>query len=354
MAGMSRSKTIGLVALVVALALALYGYEEWTSSKGNPSNDLLAQMPSDSSTVIYLDLNQLRQSAFLSELYKWAPQPALDRDYSQFIRSTGFNYETDLNRVGIALSKEGSSLFAVAEGRFDRKKISEYASQSGSHEMDGGREVFSVALTGSARRISFTFLSSDRIALTNGASLEAVLSESHADDDTREWRERFRRLAGSPLFAVLRPDASDGRSPAPNERGPLRSGEFAALLNRLQWITIAGKPSGDRLRVVCEGESATEPITGQLSDTLQGLLVLAQAGLSDPKVRQQLQPEVREAYVQVLKSVDVTRIDRGETKSVRLIFDLTPQFLEAARSNPSIIPALPRNKTLTNKGTIRN
>ena len=351
---MSRSKTILVGALVVVLALALYGYEEWTSSKGPQLNELLGDMPSDASAVIFLDFDKLRQSAFLSELYKWAPQPAVDADYAQFMRSTGFNYETDLNRIGISVSRQGGSLFALADGRFNRRKISAYAAQSGKRETHGGREVYSVALNGSPRHVTFTFLTDERIALTNGASLEAILSQAHGDADAQEWRERFRRLAGSPVFVVVRPDSSESPSRGPSHGNSLQQGEFGGLLNQLQWVTLAGKPSGDRLRVVCEGESATEAITRQLSEALNGVLALAQAGLSDPKVRQQLQPEVREAYQGVLKSADVTRIDRGETKSVRLIFDLTPQFLEAALSNPNIIPVLPHNKPPTNKGTIRN
>jgi hypothetical protein len=84
------------------------------------------------------------------------------------------------------------------------------------------------------------------------------------------------------------------------------------------------------------------------------LLVLAQAGLHDPKMRQQLPPEVREAYIEMLKSADVSQIDRGETKSVRLIFDVTQQFLEAARASlPAASPAAPE-KLQPNKNTIRN
>jgi hypothetical protein len=33
----------------------------------------------------------------------------------------------------------------------------------------------------------------------------------------------------------------------------------------------------------------------------------------------------------VLKSADISKIDRRETKSVRLLFEITPQFLDAAR-----------------------
>ena len=53
---------------------------------------------------------------------------------------------------------------------------------------------------------------------------------------------------------------------------------------------------GDQLRVVAEGESSNETIIRQLSDMLGGLLILAQAGLDDPKARKQLDPDLREAY----------------------------------------------------------
>jgi len=44
-----------------------------------------------------------------------------------------------------------------------------------------------------------------------------------------------------------------------------------------------------------------------------------------------LDPATREAYLELLKSTDVSKIDRGDTKSVRLVFEITPKFLEAAR-----------------------
>jgi hypothetical protein len=71
-------------------------------------------------------------------------------------------------------------------------------------------------------------------------------------------------------------------------------------------------------------------------------------------MREELQPDVREAYLEMLKSADVSQIDRGETKSVRLIFDLTPKFLEAARTAMPVAPAAPQRKPFPNKSTIRN
>jgi hypothetical protein len=355
---MSKQRiALAVLAVLVVGAVVLFAYERWGSSGSSPRNELLAQMPADASAVLYIDLDALRQSPFLAVLYKWAPQPKADADYAQFLQSTGFNYERDLDRVSIALLKHGreSTLLAVAEGRFDREKIAAYASQTGTRETRGGNEIFSIPVSGNARRITFTFLRNDRIALTNDATFESSLSQPHADSDAQAWRERFRRLAGSPVFVVVRQDAGAGTALSAQAPGGLQSPQLSALLDRLQWITVAGKPEADHLRVVIEGEGAADAPTRQLSEVIKGLLMLAQAGLNDPKLRQQLQPDVREAYVELLKSADISQIDRGDTKSVRLMFDLTPKFLESARI--PTIPAPPEaspKKLPSSKSTIRN
>jgi hypothetical protein len=355
---MNKQRTaVAVVAVLVVGAVVLFAYQRLSSSGSSPRNDLLSQMPADASAVLYIDLNALRQSPFLAELYKWAPQPKADADYTQFLQSTGFNYERDLDRVSVALLKHGqeSTLLVVAEGRFDRKKIAAYASPTGTRETRGGREIFSMPVAGGTRRIVFTFLRNDRIALTNDASLESSLFRPRADSDSQAWGERFRRLAGSPVFVVVRQDAGAGAALSPQAPGGLQSPQLSALIDQLQWITVGGKPEADHLRVVVEGEGGADAPTKQLSDVISGLLVLAQAGLNDQKLRQQLQPDVREAYLELLKSADVSRIDRGETKSVRLMFDLTPKFLEAART--PTLPASPEDtpkKPSPSKSTIRN
>jgi hypothetical protein len=358
---MNKRALIGIaVGVVVIGAVVLFGYRHWSHSQDNQVNGVLAQMPSDANAVVYFDLEGLRQSPFLTKLYRWAPQPTADSDYSQFMQSTGFNYERDLNRVSIATLKRGNdtTLFAVAEGNFDRKRISAYALQTGERENQGKHEIFSVPASsskgGSKGRITFTFLRNERIALTNGADLESLLREPHDDSDTLAWRERFRRLAGSPVFVVIRQDAAAGTIFGSRAPGGLQSPQLSGLLDQLQWITIAGKPAADHLRVVLEGEATTEATTRQLSDVLNGLFTLAQAGLSDPKMRQKLQPQVRDAYLETLKSADVSRVDRGETKAVRLIFDLTPEFLEAARASVPQVPPGQEGKALRAKPTIRN
>lgn len=337
-------------------AIALYAYRQWGGARSVAREELLAQMPADASAVFYADLDALRQSPFLAAIYKWAPQPAADPDYSRFVQSTGFDYERDLHRFGLAIRKRGqdSVLFAVADGRFDRGKISAYAAQTGTRENRNGREIFSISQTGTSRRLSFTFLRDSRIALTDGTELESFLSAPRHDADTQAWQERFRRLAGSPVFAVIRQDAAVSTALSAHAPGGLQSPQLSAFVDQLQWITVAAKPESDRMRVVVEGECSSDATSRQLSDLLNGVLALAQAGLAGPKIRGQLEPQLREAYLELLKSADVSRMDRGETKSVRLMFDVTPNLLEVARSAGANFQASPQDKASSRKPPTRN
>jgi hypothetical protein len=341
---MKRRVWIGSAGAIVLLVGIVFFTEHYWSGANSPRESALATVPADASVVLYADAADLRQSPFLEQLFHWAPTPQkVDADYAQFLRDTSFDYERDLDRVVIAVIKHGqeTTFFAVADGRFDRRKINAYTSQFGTHESRGGREIFTVPVTGSPRKISFAFTRQNRIALTNNGDLPALLAQPMKGVDEKQWRARFDRLAGSPLFAVVRQDAAPGAALAQRAPGGLQSPQLAALLDQLLWITIAGKPEGDRLRVVTEGECPADATARQLSDFLNGALILAQAGLNGPQVRQQLDPQAREAYLEILKGAEISRIDRGETKSVRVVFDITPKFLAAAGAASPSVPQQP-------------
>jgi hypothetical protein len=334
-----------------ALSLAgigiVYAYLRWNGQGGGATRDaLLAAMPADASGVLFADFAELRPTRFAAELFQWAPRPAADAEYAQFLRDTGFDYERDVDRVALAIIKHGqnTTFFAVADGRFDRKKITTYALQSGTRELRRGQEIFSVPLTGSGTNISLVFLTDSRVVIANDGEFANFLSQQ-TGADANDWRDRFHRLAGSPLFAVIRQDAAAGSALTSRAPGGLQSPQLSALLDQLQWITVAGKPEADALRIVAEGECPTEQTARQLADLLSGVVALAQAGLNTPKTRQQLNPQAREAYLEMLKNVDVAQIDRGETKSVRLVFDVTPRFLKIAKSAaPVVAPRPPEAK----------
>src|SRR5258706_6831253 len=215
-------------------------------------------MPPEASTVVFADLAELRRAPFAADLYNWIPKSQADAEYADFLRKTGFDYERDLDLTAIAVlkgEKEGK-LFAIAEGRFDRKKIEAYAAQSGTRETRNGREIFFVPLSDGTRRITFAFVSKDKIALTDAADLAPFLGPAPNTTDAREWRERFTRLAGSPVFAVARQDAAAGDALASRTPGGFQAPELSTLLTRLQGITLRGKPQGRSARSVADGERA--------------------------------------------------------------------------------------------------
>ena len=324
-------KTKLLLATVIALSLlaaVFIGYRRWGSSDSIAApGDLRSLMPADASGVGFLDLVQLRNSPFLAQLTSWAPQPAPDSDYAQFVQATGFNYERDLDRLALAFNRQPQNLtvFAVADGRFDRKKIEAYAARFGSLKTADRRTLFSAPIAGSERKAYFTFLRNDRIAWGNDSSyfFQRPLSAS-----PEEWREHFSRVAGTPIFAVLRQDSATASALA-QAPGGFRSPQLATLLGQLQWISISGKPEGNLLRVVFDGECMTETTVRQLKDLLSGIVVLAQIGLNDPKTRKLLDPGLRQGYLDLLQSADIQVLDRGTSKSVRVVFDVTPKVLQA-------------------------
>src|SRR5438309_3046961 len=286
---MRKRTRIGLPTIVIILIAATFlGYRKWGTHIGSAREETLALMPADASAVLFVDFRALRQAPFVAQLYAWAPKPQADADYAQFVKETAFDYERDLDRIAMSVENRGqdSTLFAIVDGKFDRQRISVFALKDGTAVKTGGREIFSMPSSGTSKKISFAFLRDDRIALTNDSNLALFLDMKRRPDEVSEWRTRFERLAGSPLFAVIRQDAALGAALAAQAPGGLRSPQLFSLLDRLQWITLAGKPENDRLRVVAEGECSTEATVRQLADVMNGVLILAEGGLNDARTRQ--------------------------------------------------------------------
>ncbi len=340
---LTRSRKIALVCATAVLLLTamLQALHFSRDSASSARQHLLQLVPADATAVIYVDLDELRASPFLAELYAWIPHSSEDSEYLQFVRDTGFSYERDLQRVVVAISNHGSvtNIFAIADGKFDRKKIEAFFDRNGKSAQHGKWKAFRLNATANEKPLWVAFLSNERIAFSDFENPSAGVSATPSDSFHGEWNPRFERLAGSPLFAVIRQDPSIESALNAAAPGGFHSPQLSALLGQLQWISIAGKPDSDQLRVVAEGECLAPLTASQLSDFLQGLLLLAQNGLNDPKLRQKMNPEEREAYLELLKSADIQKIDRGEWKSVRVMLEITPKFLDIARVASTAVPA---------------
>ena len=342
---MPSSRNNRILIIVAASALLIAGaalaFHFSSGTDADARGQLLRLLPTDSTAVICLDLDEFRSSPFLARLYAWAPHPAEDSEYAQFVRDTGFSYERDLQRAAIAVSNHGATtdLLAIADGKFDRKKIETFLKRNGKSMQQGKWKIYLLNASVDDRPLSLTFLSDSRIAVSDSGNLAAALSRASSEAGHAEWNERFERLAGAPLFAVIRQDSALQQAMNTATPGLFRSPALSTLLKQLQWISIAGKPDGDVLRVISDGECQSDSTTSQLRDFLQGVLLLAQTGLNDPKLRQQMNPEEREAYLEILKNADIQKIDRGEWKSVRVALSVTPRFLDLATLPSLVAPA---------------
>ncbi len=337
-----------IIAVVVLLAAVLAGawlyFRSATGDSQGGREDLLGLLPADSTTVVYVDLKELRASAFLAQILAWAPRPAADEEYTKFVQATGFDYERDLDRMAISFSgtPQNPKTVAIAEGRFDQKKMEAYSAQFGNLKTASGKTIYAVTLSNPARTAYFTFLGTERVEICNDAT---CFFQSTGKNPSAEegWREHFTRLAGTPLYGVMRQDSPWLSQLAQQGPGGWRSPQLATLLSQLQWVSIGAKPDGEDLRVVAEGESTNETTIRQLNDMLSGLLILAQVGLDDPKASRQLDPKLREAYQTLLKTAEVQKQGRGSSQSVRLILEITPQLLESARGTMAAEPSLKKN-----------
>lgn len=350
---MRRKRLIAGVLSAAVLGAGLYfAYAHWFGPKKETRESLLRALPADATAVIYVDVAELRQVPVLKNISSFNAGANVDPEYKAFVKETDFDYEKDLDHLGIALQDRSGlrNYFAIADGKFDRKKIESYLKKNASSERKGAREIFHLAATESGRTISLSFISDNRVAITDDADVNAQIETGQRNAGHAEWMERFERLAGTPLFAVMRQDAAIGAALNAQAPGGLRSPQLAQLLNQLLWVSIAGKPEGEGLRAVAEGECPNEASMRQLSDFLNGIALMAQAGLNDPKLRQQMDPALREAYLQLLNTVDVTKLDRGDSKSVRVVLMITPEIwksLLVASRNTAPPTAEPNKEELT-------
>lgn len=323
---MLKRKRLIAVAVALLIAMACYlAYARWTAHD-NSRESLLQQLPVAATSVLYVDVAQLREGNLLQNLATWTASSVEDPEYQAFTRETGFDYARDLNRFALTFEtrNSGKAYFAIADGRFDRKKISAYLRKNGPGRQANGREIFDLPSNTSGRNISLAFLSDDRVALTDG-DMNSELESASREAGHREWMQHFERLSGVPVFALLRQDAAVGSVLSERAPGGIASPQLAQLLNQLTWVSIAGKLEGNSFRAVIDGECPNEVVLRQLQEFFNGIALLAEAGLNDPKLRQKMDPAEREAYLQLLSSIDVTKLDRGDSKSVRVSLLITPE-----------------------------
>jgi hypothetical protein len=300
------------------------------TAHASPAPQLLSALPAGAPTLVYLDLAAVRASSFYQHRPDKGPIALPNQDYADFVRSTGFDFEKDLDRVVVASwpapsAKEQRKSVAIAEGRFDRVKIRDYAVRKGKLDRQEGREVFLFPTGDRMGFNSVTFLDDHRIALVAGPSIAPLLAGHSDDPDADPARERAAHLDGAAAFAITRVP------PVPENFGPggAQSTQLASLARSVQWITLAARPEGDNLRVSLEGECDNSTDALQLRSALEVLRMFGRAGLDSPKTRDSMNPASLATLQTLLSSAEVTQT----AERVRILVELTPDIFKLSETS---------------------
>ena len=314
--------TAGLLAGAIAAALLLYGsFRRSNTAHASPAPELLSALPAGAPTLVYLDLAALRASSFYQHRADKAPIAIPNQDYADFVRSTGFDFEKDLDRVVIASwpapsGKVQKKNVAIAEGRFDRTKIRDFATRKGKLDHQQGHDVFLFPTGDRMGFNSITFLDDHRIAIVAGPSIAPLFAASGNDSAADPARERAARLDGAAMFAITRVP------PVPENFGPggAQSAQLASLARSVQWITLAARPEGDNLRISLEGECDNSTDALQLRSALEILRMFGRAGLESPKTSRSMNPATLAMLQTLLSTAEVTQA----AERVRILVEITP------------------------------
>jgi hypothetical protein len=323
----TRIATGAAACAVLAGTLLYVSFLRGRTTGAIPVPELLSALPAGAPTLVYVDLAAVRASSFYQHRPDKGPIAVPNRDYADFVRSTGFDFEKDLDRVVIASwpapsSKEPRKNVAIAEGRFDRAKIRDYAMRQGKLEQQQGHDVFLFPADDRTAWNSVTFLDDHRLALVAGPSI-APLFAAHSNDPAADpVRERAARLDGASAFAITSvppiPDNGGGGAQEP------ASAQLMSLARSVQWITLAARPEGDNLRISLEGECSSSTDARQLQSMLEVLRMFGRAGLESPKTRQSMDPATLATLQTLLSNAEVTQA----AERVRILVELTPDIFK--------------------------
>ncbi len=115
------------LALVLVCAAAVVLVMNLRRSAPISAADMLSYIPPGESTLLYLDVQALRDSGILEKLA--GSTVAEEPEYKKFIAESGFDYRTDLDAV-LSSTSDLQQLFLL-KGRFDWKSLIKYASSHG-------------------------------------------------------------------------------------------------------------------------------------------------------------------------------------------------------------------------------
>jgi len=162
-----------LAVLLAILCVAFTGGIHLYRTRGgsNPA-DLVAYLPVDNATIVYIDAEAIRRSGILNLIA--GSKAAEELEYQQFVDQTMFDYRQDLDAVAVAF-KDGQ-VYLAARGNFRWKNLMEYAIKQGG----SCHNSFCIAPSSRpSRRVSFYPLKPNLMALAISSDDSAAYSIAH-------------------------------------------------------------------------------------------------------------------------------------------------------------------------------
>jgi len=170
-----------LVALAALIATITFDLGRWRLRAGPSDAQLIAMLPSHNATVFFANLGAVRDAGLMKLLA--GVKPAEEKDYSEFVRETQFDYARDIDRlVG---SAGNDQLFFLARGRFNWDRLRNYAATHGG-KCEAG--VCSVPASTPGRWASFEEIESGVIGLAVSPKQDAIRMLGHANSSVPPLR----------------------------------------------------------------------------------------------------------------------------------------------------------------------
>ncbi|MGB0036262.1 MAG: hypothetical protein WBP79_12375 [Candidatus Acidiferrales bacterium] len=260
---MKRLLWIG-VGVIVVLASAGAGYALFHGAPPIPkgsSPELIMLAPPDANLLAFIDLTAVRKAPVWSQIAS-ASKADAGKPYQDFVDSTNFHIDTDLDHVLITASSESpDAALIVLDGRFDQSKISQFVATKGitSHHQTG--DVYSFSMAPGSPMTAMMFVAPSRLAfgVGKGAETNVLVLAANIRDKSFQPREdvveRVKHVGGSPFFAV-------GDMPKTNALAVATLSGFGGdgVANAIQSMSgwdFAMWMDGTTLRMALEGECAS-------------------------------------------------------------------------------------------------
>lgn len=164
-----------IIALAVLLAVAAVGVVLWRLRKAPPRAVRL--LPEVEDAVLYINLKPLRTAGVIGN----KPGGPREREYEEFVRETGFEFERDLDQAAFAMhaptaESRGEARYSeILIGRFDSEKLAAYLRKLASPvSSEHHREVEIIVIPHEGRRVRVAILGVDTVAVSNQESGQAI------------------------------------------------------------------------------------------------------------------------------------------------------------------------------------